>query len=248
MARLYKFSLRCVVEAATLIHWAESQPQACPHNPAHALDHALTAVLDSRYDDAIVAAIREEPAESDTGGHFQSPDYEIDVPAGVGPTVRDITWPFPVSVLAAKFAPPDAWEGDAVEVQVAPDTLFGVTAGAALAGAKIFSASAAALDIIKVGYWLKVADEDLGRAVAVDKAAGAIETEGVCSVDRPAGSTLKLTIKMMPWKALKSKYPWVVGDSKIGGSLIKKGTVVRVIYHNVNGLPKKFRFEIELLY
>lgn len=246
--RLYKFRLWCLVEATYLETWAEVEPNACPHNPAHGLDHARTLILESMDGGVEQVDVIEEAAESDTGGYFQCEGYEIDVPAGADPPAKDLTWPVPVSVLAAKFAA-TGFIGDELEVQVAPNTIVGTITAEAAAGAKIMSVWQTVVDNAKRGFWVKIGAEDLGRITKVDKTAMTIETETALAAIAPAGSLVKVTVKMIPRLRINTpSYPWEIGFSKIGGSYIKAGTTIRLLYKNIEGSAKKFPFEIELLY
>lgn len=247
--RLYKFRLWCVVEAVFLEHWSAAEPDSCPHNAAHALDHAQTTVLDSIISGSIEAAIREEALFSDTGGNFMAQDYEITVPAGGDPAPLDLTWPFGVSLLVAYFWPDAASLGDEVEVQVAPDTVIGGLSAPAVAGATVFAVTSTVLDNMKRGYWATINGEVLGRCKAIDKAAATITVETALAADANAGALVRMTRKLSPSVLLRAGMDGrAMGDSKIGGSYLPAGKIVRVIYKNTSLTAKKFPFGLEYLY
>jgi len=249
--RIYLFRVWCQAENGYLADfWAEAEPDVCPHNPAHALDRAKTRVLDSTiYADAVVT-IREEAKDSKTGGHFQADDFVIDVPAGQSdPPVKNISWPFPVSILAAKFSAPGFCLEDELEVQVAPGTVIGALTNPETAGAVTLRASSTVTANIAVGYWVDVGGQDCGRCLEISVTAGTIKVETALAADKSAGTLVKMTVKMMPRKIISADLPMVVGDSKIGGSYMPANTVIRVIYKNIkHSGPRRFPFSIELLY
>jgi len=227
--RLFEFRVYCNVEQAYLTTWEEAEPAACPHNAAHALDHSKTLVIDSIISGSIEASIREEALESNTGGRFRCRTFQIAVPALADPAPFDISWPYPVSIMAGTYFPPEASIGDEVDVLGAPDTVIGALVATEPAGETVLAVSPTVLDNAFPGAWAKVADQDVGEIRAVDKIAGTITVSVALDADRSPGDLIRMTTKFADRLRLNSVDAQTIGDTKIGSTFLPANRVLRIV-------------------
>lgn len=203
------------------------------------------------------AYVVEESLENKTGGHFAVRDLEASIPSGTPGdwTEHDFSWPFPVSLLAAEWPAVAENDGDEAEVQVAPNTVVGALTANVAAGVKTLPVDATTIANMKVGYAVSITDgtntDELGYCTKVDKTAGTIDVETATANAFSAASPtyVRLSVKMVPWKRLKgSGFLNEVGHSKIGGSYLAAGKILRIRYRNNSGTEKKFVVGVEYLY
>ncbi len=196
--------------------------------------------------------IREETTK--TGGHFQETSYLIDVGSGDSTKTVDISFPFPMSLLAASWQNKDEFEGDSIEFTVGPDTTTGAITADVVVDDDEITVAQTVIDNTAIGYYILLDDgtntEDLGRVVAVDRVNLKITTENASTTAFVASTPtyVKQTIKMLPKSVLDCCGPMSAGESKIGGSYIPANTTLRAIYYNDVSTAKKFIFFLEYLY
>ena len=189
-----------------------------------------------------------------TGGNYRAISKSIDV--GANETkIDDNVWPyFDISALAIEFMTDAENQGDNLEMIVGPDTVIGVITSNVDISDNVINVNQTVIDNISVGFRVNLFDgvntEELGCVTGVDKDNKTITTEISSTTAFVASPTTFVRINAYVIEDYTIGKPgrWVIGDSKIGGRHVKKGTVVRIIYHNNEAVAKNFTAQLEYLY
>lgn len=186
-----------------------------------------------------------------TGGHYQSQSFEIDCDQSQGTFKNlDITFPIPISLLSAEFTDRAEYRGDECECLIAPDTIIGTLTVAASTSDTVLDVAQSVIDNIQIGYWCTINTFDAGRVTAIDKVNKQITVETGMDQGYAIGTLVKMTVKMLPHLEFNgADVHRVLGESKIGGSYVTAGTVIRFRYkRNDADTTKRFSFVFEYLY
>lgn len=195
--------------------------------------------------DTIVKVKEEE--KTGTQGHFQSRVIDLESQDS-SIVIKDISFPYNVSLFSAEWIVADEHVGDRAEFQLGPDTIIGVITEDASIGTNTFKVSQTVIDNIKKGFHVKLNDENLERVIDYDTLNLTITTENSCTSLISSNSYVKMTIKIVPyWKFTASGFN-SVGESKIGASFIPANTILRLVYYNENGQTHKKIFGISIDY
>jgi len=204
-------------------------------------------------DNAVNEVIIQEE-DTKTGGHFQESSYSITVGSGDSTKELDVSFPFPISLLAASWQNKSDFDTDSIEFEVGPGTTIGtITSNVASTDTEI-SVSQTVIDNTSIGYYIKLYDgtntDDLGRVLSIDKVNNKItmETAATQAFTASTPTYIKQTVKMLPKSPLDTEGSMSAGESKIGGSYIPANTILRATYHNTAATAKKFIFFMEYLY
>jgi len=196
----------------------------------------------------------EEEGEQKTGKRFQASTFDVPIEAGTAGamTCKEFTYPIPICILAAQISPSAYCVGDWWELHVAPDTVIGSLASDVTAGDTEIFVSQTVLDNTAVGYFLKLADgtntDDLGRVIEVRGSSVVVETAAVNGFAAATPTYVKQTIKMIYDYKIFQADRITIGESKVGGSYVPAGTVLRVCYTNETTGAKEFNAKVEYLY
>ena len=199
-----------------------------------------------------------------TGGHFRAVGVDLVVAAGAAGVVQDfdLTWPIPVSIMAAEVDVAAEWVGDKFDVMVAPETVVGSTAQLVDAGEVVIPVGDTVIGALEnqpehedaalryhVGYLAKIGSEDCRHIVAVDPVAKTITVENALSAQAGAGTPVAITgLVAENCKFTVAGVAKSIGESKIGGSYLAAGRILRIRYTNGDGLAKTVSLIFEILY
>lgn len=229
----------CKIKADTADHTDYTDNYQSSANPTYTDDNGLPR-----------SRIEEENIK--TGGHYQAASWKLTLSVGESTEELDITFPIPVSVLAAEWSNSEVLVGDSVEVCVAPDTMTGVITSAVSTSTTVIPVSQTVVDNARLGYYAKLDDgtnaDDLGRIVAIDKAGLTVTVETATVNAFAVNTSFKQTIKLLNKSPLPDTGRVQIGQSKIGGSYLPTGTVIRIKYYNDSNTAKDFVFWMEYLY
>lgn len=248
-----KWRVYCETDSKYEYAWRDEnqgQPTTCPVDTAHTITSGSQTIVDSKRDVEVI--IKEEDVK--TGGHYQARTFEIDVAASDSTKELEISFPFPVSLLAAEWVNKAAFEGDQIQVCVGMKTTIGSITENVAASATTFDVSQSVIDNAFVGQLVHLSDgtnEDLcGRIISIDSVNKKItcETATTQSFLAATPTYVKVSVEMMPKGPLDDSGRAQVGGAKIGGSYIPANTTVTVTYFNDSGTAKKMRFVWEYLY
>lgn len=194
--------------------------------------------------------IVEENINSDTQGLFQSSTIELYIEDITGTTYVDKSYPFPISLFSSEWLVSENQIGDVSEFHIAPNTICGALTIPHSSGDSVLHVSDSVFTQanIKIGYYITVNGQDLGRIIKKDKTNLTITIENPLKTDLIPGTYIMFTVKIVPnWRFNASGF-CSVGESKIGASYIPANTKMRMIYHNNSGKSKWFVISIDYMY
>lgn len=250
---LNKYRVFCTAGDGFQFKWDTEVPTVCPLNSAHSIDTTLTTVVDTVSNK--VVTLREEAVP--TQGYYKLDGYSQSIPAGAPGAVTSFShsWPFQVSILNAWFIPKQDQVGDSVDVTVAPNTVIGALAGPASVGATTLTVTSTVLQHTVIGFHISLTDgvntNVLGRVIAINP------TDSTITVETPTTnsfSPLSPTYVLMNVKFIENLcincagVRYVVAEKKIGGKGLPPNVPMTVMYHNSDGLPKTFCYNLEYIF
>jgi hypothetical protein len=168
---------------------------------------------------------------------------------------KDFLWPINISALSYEFAAGSEHIGDQIEIEVAPDLTIGALTADVNIGDTVLNVSSSVFDIVKKGYDVHLDDgvqaqERLGRCADFDRIAGTVTVETASTKAFSAATPTTVQISVYVTRGLVIYQPgrYVVGESKIGGTLVPANRVVRMWYYNADGTSKNFAVHFDYLY
>jgi hypothetical protein len=212
-----------------------------------------------------VVEIQEESVEATTSGTYGTEVIAFDAPANTQ-TDFDVTLPIPISLLEAKLDAKGVNDGDCIGFDVAPETTVGVLDAAVAAAATVITVPQSVVDLFDAGtLWLGqhlILDgggnkDDCGVVTAYDVGAKTLTVKVGTTNAFAVGHAIKITTSMSPavlnsgWVEVSSgdSKVYVFGESKIGGSFIQAGKVIRIRYKNSHATQQaRVRVNLEYLY
>ena len=197
--------------------------------------------------------LRIQEEDIPTGGHYQAQGYEVDVADTDTTKTLNISFPHPVSLLAAEWNNKAAFDGDSIQMAI-PYTTIGAIGANVSSSDTVITVSSTVIDNMRIGGWVKITDgvnaDDLGRCLSIDETNSQITVETAATQAFSAASPtyVQMQVRMLPKSPLDGVGRVQLGESKIGGSYIPPNTTFEIIYYNDTGTAKKLRFMMEYLY
>lgn len=204
-------------------------------------------------DGAAVVAIKEENTE--TGRHYGSKSFEIDVPASTGIYTADHSVPHPISILAAGCKFTDAMDGDYAEFHAAPDAVIGaITQDVAVDDEWIF-VQQSVIDNSYLGLYIELykdgtTNQKMGRIVEVDEDNLKIKIETIATQTFAAADPtyVRMTRKIIDKTYLVGSANPTWGEEKLGGTYMPANITLRIVYNNISGTAKTLSVRVKYLY
>lgn len=250
MPVLYQWRLRCTTDTRFEYIWSETEPTLCPTDGAHTIDSSKTTIVDKIADNLI--QIKEE--STPTGGNFRAETKTINVPANTTQSF-DYSWDFPIAVYAVYFVTTTDHEGDIIDLEVGPETTIGTITSDVSASTSVIPVSSTVLGYIEIGFEFNLTDgvnnDDLGYVTDIDLVNSTVTTQTATTNSFLAATPtyVQQSVHMVENYEIGPPWEYVIGESKIGGSYVPSGTVVRVTYTNSDvSNAKKIIFKIEYTY
>ena len=257
-----KYRIYCTTQSKWEYAWSETPITTCPTDPiSHSVNADSVDVVDAVSNSNVTVVEENTP----TGGHFGCEVIAFDA-NGNSTTTVDYSSPINFGALSISFVPrggqrPDGiWdasysqEGDVFEIIALPDTIIGTISSDVSVSDTVINVNPSVIANIKLGYYVKLDNlsnfNDCGRVIAIDSINNTITVENPPSNSFLAGSPtyIKIGIKMIRNFEIGPPGPYIIGESKIGASHIKAGTVIRIKYTNKTSAKKRVRFNLEDLY
>ena len=260
MTTYYIWRYTCTTEGATvreILKSTDPAPTSC-HNDrvSHTID--LTSVTKEKELTERIVTIKEESVP--TGGKWKG--KAICLHGVSGPDVEttvDYTWDWPISVLDLQVRPLENNEGDYIKLEVLPpdngfgEGVIGALSATAPTGATGITVPQSIIDILTVSDHISLKEgakeEDLGPVISIDN------INNIVYFKNPTATQFSATpptfVKMKRYViddfilGPADRYP--LGDSKIGGSYVPAGNIVRATYVNKTAEQKKLYAIIEYL-
>lgn len=256
MEKVLKYRIYCETDAKyeyVLLESTDPAPTTCPTDVAHTIDSdSVTVIEEIGNQDVNIAnavLIAEEDPLYKTGGKFVVEGLDFSLTATPGLQTKDFSFGTNRALLSAHIDIATAWIGDTVTMVIAPDTIVGVVTVAASIGGTVIDVSPTVLEAMKVGYAVKIGDDVCGECTNIDIDNEQITVQTGLVTAAAVNTLIRISVEMARnLRFSTDKVTKDIGDSKIGGSFIPAGTVIRAIYDNVDGVAKEFHFSLEMLY
>jgi len=248
---IYKYKVWCDTDSKWVETWADTTPTDCPENNGHAIDSSKTSIIDIVKEDQIT--VREEGTP--TGGHFQARTIMFDndlLDGTVGWVEIDTSFPFPISLLSCDFIAKENDEGNELQFIVAPQTIVGgITANVGVSENAI-NVQQSVVDNSAIGYRAYLFDgvntDYLGAIVDITGTVVTTEKNTVNSFLAASPTYFQISVFMGETIKIPAAGRYALGESKIGGSYIPAGTVIKARYNNLSGKTGRFGAMLEYLY
>lgn len=197
-----------------------------------------------------VVQIKEEYVE--TGGHFQSQSFMLDVPQENGIYNLDINFKIDIGILNGYAHIDDTMNFDEIECLVGEDTVIGSITNTVNINDNIIKVSDSVLEYCSVGFYITLFDGinsvNMGMVLKKDLENKTIELENKSTLSLEVGSLVRMTVKLIPVMHLKGNTKIEFGYKKTGTNYLQSERILRVKYNNKNNTAKKFIFILEYLY
>jgi len=209
------------------------------------IETALEAINWLKGDVAQTVEIKEENIP--TGAHYRA--YFGVLEAAPGQTVtKDISFPFPISIMAGGVAAPN--DGDEVALNVAPDTILGQLVEAAAIGAVTLKVPQTVIDNVEVGYILDLEEGiTLNRFYVAGIGSDYITIDPALSNAFTASALIKFTRRFFHTNlhdlAIISSRIRSIGMANIKASYVPKNKIIRAIYKNNSDVASQCHYFFE---
>ncbi len=250
MTTIYKWKIYCITDSKWEYVWSETAPTTCPTDTGHTVNP--NSVSDIEVISETIMAIKENT--NGTGDHVKFDTIVINTPANQT-TSSTINWPIPVNVLSLNFKTTGDNEDDQLNCCVSPDTTIGAITQDVTVNDTVINVDSSVISNISIGFYVKLDDgvdvSDLGRIISIDSGSNTITVETAASNSHAASTptVVKLTVFYIKDYNIGLAGNYILGDSKIGGSLVPANTNVCFDYiNNSVSVAKKLIVQIEYIY
>ena len=251
--RLFRYRFKCTTENAFKYVWRsedEGLPTKCPDNSTDTIDTTSITAIEIR--DSDLVTLKEEQVQ--TGGHFKVDNVVLNIESGSPESteILDVSWPLNISVLNLHVSVKSENIGDYLTMITSPETLAGVVSGVIGSPPNRVPASQTVIDNAVIGYNLildnGVDKEDLGRILTIDTENGEIYTEHTPMNDFAPGTFIRMHRVGISELFLDRVDTKILGQNKVGATYLPAGTVVRLIYKNMDGMEKNLSIIVEHMF
>ena len=214
--------------------------------------------IDSSAYESFLVRVQEQddnPLKQVRGG-YRGIGLVHNVPASVGWSHTDYTFPYNIGMLDMEYTPTVEQQGDYFSVCVAPETIVGAITSDVAINDTVINVSPTVLENLEEGFCFELWDgtnsSDCEAVIAngIDAIAGTVSV-AVGSQHAFAAATptyVRMDVPVVEHVYLIGTSRVELGSSKIGGSFVPAGTAIRFKYYNVDGLAKTFHGILEVLY
>jgi hypothetical protein len=188
-----------------------------------------------------------------TGGNYQGTTVIIDAPPN-STAVKDISWPFQVTVYNIYFSTKSTHEGTILNVYGVPIYPVGAIIAPVTIGSNKIKVSSTALIYLQLGYLMTITDginsDDLGMVLGIDKPTSTITTEKTSThTYSPFSPTyVKMCVHRLKDFVIGPEGKYTIGKIKTYGAPIPPGLIIRTVYENTTNNPLKLHAVIEYTY
>jgi len=177
---------------------------------------------------------------------------DIDVESGVNPTVKNLSYPFPIDAVACRYVfDNDEWEhGDKFDA-------FGISAGDPAIGAvtspvsiddTVINVSPTVFQYLRAGYFVKFQDGDEEyRVGALDEVAGTITLLSAITEAVSAGKTIHPRRPFAFNIRVHKNILYPVGDLTAGSSIMDTGSILRIRYYHKTDPTSNYQIACDLI-
>jgi hypothetical protein len=230
-------------------------PTCCPTQGLnHVIDSNNIQIINKDYQEylGLPRVVIQEETEDITQGFFRIQHYKFACPSNCT-TNYDLTFKYPVNVSSVKIICDPENHGDSIEsFGIIPSPIGAITSNVDIGDTEI-KVSSTVLQYMSVGTDMILTNfidtEELGEILTLytDR----VVVANPATKNWTAGSTyVKMEVHNIVNLDLHQNVPLLeLGNSKIGGSVIKPGVIIRVSYTNLSlDTNKHFCFIMEYTY
>jgi hypothetical protein len=253
---LYQYELTCLTEGKNYEIWnqADDVPVECPIHKNHIIDSNNIKILSKAYDDYLdlQRIVIEETTEDIVQGFFRVEMHKFSCPSNEETSYR-FTYPYPISILVVKIITKEENDKDIVKCNGLIDTPIGIVLSNVDKGDTEIKVSSTVIKYLSRGAACSITNfvntDILGEVTCLYSDRIAITNSPINSYSSNM-SYIKLYAENIKDLILHKEIPLLsLGDSKIGGSMIKPGVILEVLYNNLSSnIDKEFSFIIEYNY
>jgi hypothetical protein len=252
----YTYKVKCLTEGIDYEIQANMNniPTCCPTQGFnHVIDSNNIQIINKDYEEylSIPRVVIQESTEDVTQGFFRVQHYKFACPSNCT-TNYDLTFKYPISVSSVKLICEQENNGDKLEnIGIVSSPIGYITSNVDIGNTEI-KVSSTVIQYMSTGTQLSLTDfvntENLGEIITVytDR----VVVSNPATRNWIAGNYVKMEVHNIVDLYLHSCVPLLeLGDSKIGGSVIKPGVIIRVAYTNLSlDTNKNFCFILEYTY
>lgn len=246
MSKVNKYQIYCNTEAAYVYYWNTSPQTVCPNNNTHSVNINSNSIIHTVASNNVTVLEESTP----TGGNYKSVCYKLDCTTGL--SSHDYSFPYPISALSISFNTSSDNQNDDLEVIIGPETTIGVLTAAVSSTDTVFTVSSTVIAYLNIGFFITLNDgtnkDDCGVVTNIDSVNSQITVNTAAINGFAIGTPVQMSVKVIDNFTIGYSGRCVLGDSKIGGSYVPTGTIVRVNYTNNGVSTKSFYPVIEYLY
>ena len=244
-----KYRVWCDTDSKYEYVWGTEAPTKCPTNTTHSLTGGATIVGGLSSNDL---RLQEEDPLHKTGGHFQVHGEQFEAPNN-SVTNHDFSFPFDIAIFAATVNTSGLSDGDTIDFEIGPDTIIGAITADVTANDTVITVQQSVIDNIAVGKYLTLDDgtnSERGWVIDIDDVNLTVTLNAGTTNGYSAATptTCGVTTKMANNLEIVSSSRYDLGQSKMGGSWVPAGTIIRISFTNGAGSQVRVRAVFELTY
>ena len=185
-----------------------------------------------------------------TNGNYLADCHQLSIPASIGTTTYDITYPYNVSTYSVTIFGATGNVGDSVGLVASPNTVVGTVLLLLSIGS--LTLSLASIAGLNVGYNLSISDgintNNLGVITSIDTTLNIVTFSVATTVLFAIGATVYYSIPLIKNCVLSNDKNISLGGSRLGSTGLLTGQIARISYTNSTAAAKTFSFCVELQY
>lgn len=252
---VYHWEVYCLTTKTYQFVWDTVEPTSCPENASHSIStNPGPRIVNKIAQDQV--KITEEEALP-TQGIYKFKGHKMPIPAGPlgNVTCKDISWPYPITLMNGFFVSNDQMIEDEVNVWIAPNSTIGAIGAPVYTGNTEITVTSTVFDNLWKGWSVNITDgvnnDDLGECIDMNVGNSTITCQiGATNNFNPLSPTyVQMTPKLVEDVCVLApnvRYPFA--EKKIGGRSIPAGATMQIRYTNNDGNAKNFVFFTEYLY
>jgi hypothetical protein len=254
---IYTYKVRCLTEGIDyeIDSPMNTIPTCCPTQGLnHIIDSNNIQIINKNIDEYVNLSrvVIQEETEDATQGFFRVQHYKFACPSNCT-TTFDMSFKYPVNISSVKLICDPENNGDSIDSIGIINSPIGMITSNVDIGDKEIKVNSTVQQYMSIGTDLMLTDftntEELGEVLTLytDR----VVVENPATRNWTAGSTyVKMEVHNIVNLDLHSSVPLLeLGLSRIGGSIIKPGVIVRINYTNLSlDKDKHFCFILEYTY
>jgi hypothetical protein len=245
---LNNYRVFCNTENKFVNTWSKVAPTNCPNNISDNINISTITVIDSLSSQNVNVL---QSSLGFTNQFYQVQGFEIIIP-GNTTVIKDISWPFNISIMTMNFQPSEDNIGDIINGFAGPNTTIGIITANITQNVSVLNVNSTVIQNIKTGYIVNLTDgiENIimGQCIHIDKVNSRITCDIPSSINLSAGSYLQVSRQIIKNIKFKSNNTIEIANKILTSSSFPANTIARLIYTNNSNTDKIFSFFTEYEY